>query len=179
MEFFEIKFKGVFLIKPVIHQDKRGYFFEVFREDLFKDHVGNIHFVQDNESCSTKRVFRGLHYQVPPMAQSKLVRVIKGAIIDIILDLRANSPTYGEYTTIELNDENKYLLFIPKGFAHGFYVKSEYAIVHYKVDNYYSPEHERGINIKSLNVKWLKEEIILSEKDKKWPPFDVQKHQFR
>ena len=178
MEFFEIKFKGVFLIKPVIHQDKRGYFFEVFREDLFKEHVGNIHFVQDNESCSRKKVFRGLHYQVPPMAQSKLVRVIKGAIIDIILDLRANSPTYGEYTTIELNDENKYLLFIPKGFAHGFYVKSEYAIVHYKVDNYYSPEHERGINIKSLNVKWLKE-IILSEKDKKWPPFDVQKHQFR
>ncbi len=166
MEFIELELKGVFLIKPVIHRDKRGYFFESFREDLFKKYVGDIHFVQDNESFSKKGVFRGLHYQIPPMAQSKLVRVVKGEIIDVILDIRKESPTFGKYVTVELNDQNKYQLFIPRGFAHGFYVKSDYAIVHYKVDNYYSPEHERGINVKSLHFpKDFMDPVIMSQKD--------------
>ncbi len=168
MEFKELELKGVFLIKPVIHRDERGYFFESFRQDLFEKHIGEINFVQDNESYSVKGVFRGLHYQIPPKAQSKLVRVVKGRIIDVVLDIRRNSPTFLKYITVELNDDNKYQLFIPHGFAHGFYTLSEYAIVHYKVDEYYSPEHERGINIKSLPIKF-NGRLILSNKDSNLP----------
>ncbi len=170
MEFVELELKGVFLIKPAVHKDNRGYFFEAYREDLFKKYIGDIHFVQDNESYSKKGVFRGLHYQIPPMAQSKLVRVVKGEIIDVVLDIRKESPTFGKYVTVELNEQNKYQLFIPRGFAHGFYVKSDYAIVHYKVDNYYSPEHERGINVKSLHsTKDLITPVVMSKKDLSLP----------
>lgn len=168
MEFIELKLKGAYLIKPMIHYDERGYFFESFRQDLFEKYVGRINFVQDNESYSKKGVFRGLHYQVPQKAQSKLIRVVKGRIIDIILDIRRNSKTFLKYITLDLSEENKYQLFIPIGFAHGFYTVSEYAIIHYKVDEYYSPEHERGINIKSLDLKF-DTPMILSPKDRYLP----------
>jgi len=172
MEFKELELKGVYLIKPVIHRDERGYFFESFRQDLFEKHIGKIDFIQDNESFSKKGVFRGLHYQKYPKAQSKLVRVVKGRIIDIVLDLRKNSSTFLKYIMIELSDENKHQLFIPKGFAHGFYTVSDYAIVHYKVDEYYFPEYEGGINVRSLQdyANAIQENaLILSQKDKAFP----------
>ncbi len=175
MEFTELEIKGVFLIKPVVHHDERGYFFESFRQDLFEKHIGKIRFVQDNESYSKKGVFRGLHYQIPPKAQSKLVRVVKGKIMDVVLDLREDSPTFLKYITVELSDKNKHSLFIPKGLAHGFYTLSEYAIVNYKVDEYYSPEHERGVNVKSLNLNF-KLSPLTSDKDRNLPEITGIQH---
>jgi len=171
MEFRELAIKGVFLIKPVVHYDKRGYFFESFRQDLFERYIGKITFVQDNESYSKRHVFRGLHYQIPPKAQSKLLKVVYGKIIDIILDLREDSATYLKYMTVELNSENKQQLFIPKGLAHGFYTLSDYAIINYKVDEYYSEDHERGINMKSLGMHFHMPPI-LSNKDQSLPELD-------
>ena len=157
------------IIEPTVFNDERGYFFESFNQHKFKKEIGDIKFIQDNESCSKYGVLRGLHYQIEPYQQSKLVRVIKGEIQDIAVDLRKKSPTYLKYFSCILNDNNKRQFFIPKGFAHGFLVLSDYAIVNYKVDNYYYPEHERNLSFKNkdLSIKWKLpyNDIKLSEKD--------------
>jgi len=164
----------VFLIKPTAHGDDRGYFFETFRQDLFEDAIGyKINFVQDNESKSLNGVLRGLHYQLSPYAQAKLVRVIEGSVLDVAVDIRKSSPTFGQHVAVELTAENKHQLFVPHGFAHGFIVLSDSATFAYKVDNYYAPEQDRGIafNDKELAIDWqLPLEILqLSDKDKTHP----------
>ena len=164
----------VWIIEPVVFKDSRGYFMEVFRQTDFEEHIGNVHFVQENESCSTKGVLRGLHYQLAPFSQAKLVRVIKGAVLDVAVDIRQGSPTFGRYVAVELSAENKRQLFIPRGFAHGFYVISDHVIFTYKVDNPYNPAAERGIqyNDPIIGINWNIGEvdrIILSEKDKTLP----------
>ena len=174
MEFIQQSIPEVILIKPKVFGDERGYFVETFRQDRFEEAVGHkVDFIQDNESKSTKGVFRGLHFQLPPYAQSKLVRVIEGAVLDVAVDIRKGSPTYGEYVMAELSAENKHQLFVPRGFAHGFVVLSETAIFAYKVDNYYSPECDRGLAFDdpSLKIDWQlpKEQLKLSEKDQKQP----------
>ncbi len=174
MEFIPTEFEGLYIIKPRIFEDNRGYFFESFRDDLFRKNVGDITFVQDNESKSSYGVLRGLHYQLPPFEQSKLVRVVVGEILDVVVDIRKNSRTFGKHFKIILSSENKLQLFIPKGFAHGFIVLSDFAIVNYKVDNFYSPLHDRGINAfdPELGIDWIlpKEKIIRSQKDSQLPP---------
>lgn len=174
MQFIKQSIPEVVLIKPQVHGDHRGYFSETFRQDKFEEAVGyRVHFCQDNESKSTKGVLRGLHFQLPPYAQSKLVRVIEGEVLDVAVDIRKGSPTFGQVVTAVLSDENKHQLFIPRGFAHGFVVLSETAIFAYKVDNYYSPECDRGLayNDPALNIDWmlLAEELKLSDKDQKQP----------
>lgn len=164
----------VVLCEPKVHGDHRGYFIETFRQDLFEEAVGyKVGFVQDNESSSRRGVLRGLHYQLAPHAQSKLVRVIKGAVLDVAVDIRKGSPTFGKHVAVELSEENKHQLFVPRGFAHGFVVLSEQAIFAYKVDSYYSPECDRGLawDDPSINIDWrlLAEEIALSDKDKRQP----------
>jgi dTDP-4-dehydrorhamnose 3,5-epimerase len=160
----------IVLIKPTLHGDDRGYFAETFRQDLFNNAIGrNINFIQDNESKSSKGVLRGLHYQVAPYSQSKLVRVIQGAVMDVVVDIRKSSSTFGQHLSFELTSNNKHQLFVPEGFAHGFVVLSDIATFSYKVDSYYAPEHERGIayNDKELKINWqLKSKILkLSNKD--------------
>jgi len=159
------------IIEPSIFKDQRGYFFESFNDKLFKEKVANTTFIQDNESKSTYGVLRGLHYQLPPFAQSKLVRVIEGNVLDVAVDIRKESPTFGKYVAVELSGENKKQFFIPRGFAHGFVVLSEKAIFAYKVDNKYAPECERSIayNDPELKIDWKirTEDVILSEKDKR------------
>ena len=145
MTYKETAIPGVWIIEPKVFTDQRGYFFEAFKQEEFDTIVGGVHFVQDNESRSTKGVLRGLHYQLAPYSQSKLVRVIKGRVLDVAVDIRKESPTYGQYVAVELSEENKRQLFIPQGFAHGFHVLSDEAIFTYKVDNPYTPSHERGI----------------------------------
>jgi dTDP-4-dehydrorhamnose 3,5-epimerase len=164
----------VVLIEPTVYGDNRGYFVETFRQDLFEDAVGyKINFVQDNESKSTKGVFRGLHYQLPPYTQAKLVRVTEGSVLDVAVDIRKSSPTFGQHVAVELTAENKHQLFVPHGFAHGFIVLSDSAAFAYKVDNYYAPEHDRGIafNDKELAIDWQLplEALQLSDKDKAHP----------
>jgi len=176
MQFIPQKIADVVLIKPKVHGDDRGYFIETFRQDKFEAALGYaVNFVQDNESKSTKGVLRGLHYQLAPHAQSKLVRVIEGAVLDVAVDIRAGSPTYGQHVAVELSAENKHQLFIPRGFAHGFVVLSETAIFAYKVDNYYSPECDRGLlfNDPELAIDWQlpTDSLQLSEKDTKQPAF--------
>lgn len=170
MKFIETKIPGVVIIEPKIIGDNRGYFFESFNLKKIEEYIGNITFVQDNESKSKKGVLRGLHFQTPPYEQAKLVRCIEGSILDVTVDIRKESPTYGKHITIELSDENKRQLFVPKGFAHGFVVLSETAVIAYKVDNYYAPNHESGIkwDDKELAIDWRirTEDILLSEKDK-------------
>ncbi len=164
----------------MLHGDERGYFMETFRQDLLEKEVGyQVNFIQDNESKSSKGVLRGLHYQLPPFAQSKLVRVIEGQVLDIAVDIRVGSPTYGHHIAIELTGENKKQVFIPHGFAHGFVVLSDFALFAYKVDNLYSPNHDRGISFedRALAIDWLlpRAELKLSEKDKNQPLFkDVE-----
>tara|TARA_B100000029_G_scaffold486477_1_gene540880 strand:- start:1525 stop:2052 length:528 start_codon:yes stop_codon:yes gene_type:complete len=157
------------IIEPKVFDDERGYFFESFNQNEFKQKIGDIKFIQDNESYSKYGVLRGLHYQINPYQQNKLVRVIKGEVQDIAVDLRRNSLTYLKYVSCILNDKNKRQFFIPKGFAHGFLVLSNYAIVNYKVDNYYFPEYEKILSFKNkdLSIKWKLEynDIILSKKD--------------
>jgi len=160
----------VIIIDPLVHNDERGYFVETFRKDKLDDFLGfSVNFCQDNESKSDFGVFRGFHYQLPPFSQSKLVRVILGRILDVAIDVRRGSPTFGNYVTVELNGENKRQLFIPRGFAHGYVVLSDEAIFSYKVDNYYSPECERGIayNDPLIQIDWNIEQskIKLSQKD--------------
>lgn len=170
MNFLPQVIPDIVLIKPTLHGDDRGYFAETFRQDLFNNAIGrNINFIQDNESKSSKGVLRGLHYQVAPYSQSKLVRVIQGAVMDVVVDIRKSSSTFGQHLSFELTSNNKHQLFVPEGFAHGFVVLSDIATFSYKVDSYYAPEHERGIayNDKELKINWqLKSKILkLSNKD--------------
>lgn len=174
MKFIPQSIPDVILIEPVVHGDDRGYFSETFRQDKFEQAVGHkVDFIQDNESKSSKGVLRGLHFQLPPFAQSKLVRVIEGEVLDVAVDIRKGSPTYGLHVTAVLNEKNKHQLFVPRGFAHGFVVLSDTAVFAYKVDNYYSPECDRGLSYDDagLLIDWKlsKDQLILSEKDLKQP----------
>ena len=175
MKFIPQSIPEVLLIEPIIHKDNRGYFIETFRQSLFDKAIGyKVDFVQDNESKSiSKRVLRGLHFQSPPHTQGKLVRVISGSVLDVAVDIRRNSKTFSKYVAIELNEENKNQLFIPRGFAHGFVVLSKSATILYKVDAYYSAKHNEGIayNDSDINIDWgfSDNEIILSEVDKNYP----------
>jgi dTDP-4-dehydrorhamnose 3,5-epimerase len=174
MEFIKQAIEDVILIKPKVFGDDRGYFVETFRQDKFEEAVGHkVNFIQDNESKSTKGVLRGLHFQLPPAAQSKLVRVIEGKVLDVAVDIRQGSPSYGQYVTAVLSSENKHQLFVPRGFAHGFVVLSETAVFSYKVDNYYSPENDRGLAFddEQLSIDWQLpiEQLQLSDKDQKQP----------
>ena len=175
MNFIRQSIPEVFLIEPIIHKDYRGYFVETFRQVLFDEAIGyKVDFVQDNESKSISRgVLRGLHFQSSPHAQGKLVRVISGSVLDVAVDIRRNSETFGHHVAIELSDENKKQLFIPRGFAHGFVVLSESATLSYKVDAYYSAKHNEGIayNDPEINIDWgfSENKIILSEADKNYP----------
>ncbi len=164
----------VILIEPKVHGDQRGYFVETFRQDKFDQAIGyQVNFCQDNESKSTKGVLRGLHFQLPPFAQAKLVRVIEGEVLDVAVDIRKGSPTFGQHVAVILNEQNKQQLYIPRGFAHGFLVLSDTATFAYKVDNYYSTECDRGLayNDPQLNIDWQlpKALLKLSEKDQKQP----------
>lgn len=172
MKFIRTKIPDVIICEPQVHADERGYFFESFKKESFEKFIGHsIDFCQDNEAKSTKGVLRGLHYQMPPFAQSKLVRVIKGSVLDVAVDIRKKSNTFGEYVAVELSEDNKKQLFVPQGFAHGYVVLSEEAVFAYKVDNYYHKESERGIlfNDSALQIDWKFpiEELLISEKDKK------------
>lgn len=170
MEVIKTKLDGVVIIEPRIFKDARGYFFESFSQREFDENVRPIHFVQDNESMSSYGVMRGLHFQRPPFTQSKLVRCVKGAVLDVAVDIRKGSPTYGEHVAVELTEENHRQFFVPRGFAHGFAVLSETAIFQYKCDNFYAPEADGGISIadESLGIDWRipVEKALLSEKDK-------------
>ena len=162
------------LIEPTVHGDNRGYFIETFKQDQLDEAIGyKVNFIQDNESKSLKGVLRGLHYQLPPYTQAKLVRVIEGSVLDVAVDIRKSSSTFGHYVAAELTDKNKHQLFVPHGFAHGFIVLSDSATFAYKVDNYYAPEHDRGIafNDKELKINWQlsAEELQLSDKDRAHP----------
>lgn len=164
---------GLILIKPRIFADQRGFFFEAFHVEKYKEAGIDVEFVQDNESFSVKNVIRGLHFQVKPHAQAKLVRVVQGKIIDVVVDLRRNSPTFGKYLMVELSAENNYQLYIPAGFAHGFVALDEYNRVHYKCSAFYHPESERTIlwNDPDLAIPWPVTNPIISEKDSKGLPF--------
>ncbi len=170
MNIIQTSIPDVLILEPRIFADHRGYFFECFSERWFSKHVCNTHFVQDNESKSTYGVLRGLHFQRAPYAQAKLLRVIEGRILDVAVDIRKNSPTFGQHVALELSSENKCQIFIPRGFAHGFAVLSEEAIINYKCDNYYHPHSEGSIlwNDPQLNIDWQlpADKIVLSEKDK-------------
>ena len=171
MEVHQTSLSEVLLLKPQIHLDSRGYFLESYRENFIRDKIGATQWVQENESLSTYGVLRGLHFQYPPYAQSKLVRVVMGSVLDVALDIRTESSTFGKYIAVELNDENKYQLYIPKGFAHGFLVLSSKAIFQYKVDAYYNRESEKSINPldPNLRIDWKlsNKNLVLSEKDLK------------
>lgn len=171
MEVIRTEIDGVVIIEPRVFADSRGYFFESFSQREFDEKVRRIDFVQDNESMSSYGVMRGLHFQCPPYAQSKLVRCVKGRVLDVAVDIRKGSPTYGKHVAVELSEENHRQLFIPRGFAHGFSVLSETAVFQYKCDNFYAPQAEGGISIKdeSLGIDWKipAEKAILSEKDTK------------
>ncbi len=174
MNFIAQKIADVFVIEPQLHGDQRGYFVETFRQDKFEAAIGyRVTFVQDNESKSSKGVLRGLHFQLAPHAQSKLVRVIEGSVLDIAVDIRQGSPTFGQHVAVELSGDNKKQMFIPRGFAHGFVVLSDTATFAYKVDNYYSPECDRGLAFDDieLNIDWglAKEQLVLSAKDIQQP----------
>jgi dTDP-4-dehydrorhamnose 3,5-epimerase len=183
MEVIKTNIVGVVIIEPRVFTDDRGYFFESFSQREFDEKVRPIRFVQDNESMSTRGVMRGLHFQRPPYAQSKLVRCVRGAVLDVAVDIRKGSPTYGQHVAVELSAENHRQLFIPRGFAHGFAVLTDQAVFQYKCDNLYAPQADGGIQLmdKSLAIDWIVEpdSVILSEKDKKHPmlaefdsPFD-------
>ena len=173
MEIIETGIEGLVVIEPKVFGDSRGYFFEVFNEREFTEKVGNVRFVQDNESKSRYGVVRGLHFQKGEFAQAKLVRVVSGAVLDVAVDLRPGSPTYGKYHAEELTGENHRMMFIPRGFAHGFSVLSEEVVFQYKCDNLYCPASEGAIawNDPTLAIDWRipKEDVILSEKDKHHP----------
>lgn len=170
MKFTEQNIKGVWIIEPRVFTDERGYFMESYRKDAFEEHVGRVEFIQDNESKSIRGVLRGLHYQTGKYAQAKLVRALKGSVLDVIVDLRKSSPTFGKSLAVELTEDNKKQLFIPRGFAHGFLVLSPEAIFSYKVDNVYAPGYEASLlwNDPTVGIDWgiKEEELILSAKDK-------------
>ena len=173
MNIIETEIQGVFIIEPKVFGDSRGYFFESFSKKEFESRIGPVEFVQDNESKSCYGVVRGLHFQKPPHAQAKLVRVVKGKVLDVAVDLRKDSPTYGKHVTVELSEDNHRQVFIPKGFAHGFSVLSEEAVFQYKCDDYYAPETEGAVawNDPELNIDWRvpADMMILSEEDKRHP----------
>jgi len=170
MNYIQTEIDGVWVIEPKVFNDDRGYFMEAFKKEEFEKNIGQINFIQDNESKSTFGVLRGLHYQKGEFSQAKLVRVIKGKVLDVAVDLRQSSPTFGKYVSVELSEDNKRQFFIPRGFAHGFLVLSEEAIFTYKVDNGYAPQSEASIvyNDKDININWpiAEEQIIMSAKDK-------------
>lgn len=183
MNIIQTSISGVVIIEPHLFKDDRGYFFESFSERNFNTQVREVKFVQDNESMSSYGVMRGLHFQRPPYTQSKLVRCVKGAVLDVAVDIRKGSPTYGQHVAVELTEENHRQFFVPRGFAHGFAVLSKTAIFQYKCDNFYHPEADGGISIldDSLGIDWRipTDHAILSEKDTKHPllkdfdsPFD-------
>lgn len=169
MEIIKTEIEGVVIIEPRIFKDSRGYFFESYSKREFDEKVRPVNFVQDNESCSSYGVMRGLHFQRPPFAQSKLVRCVKGRVLDVAVDIRKGSPTYGHHVGVELTEDNHRQFFIPRGFAHGFAVLSDIAVFQYKCDNYYHPEADGGISIQdsSLGIDWMIDpaKAILSEKD--------------
>ena len=169
MNYIQTEIEGVWIIEPKVFNDARGYFMEAFKEGEFRANIGNVHFVQDNESKSSFGVLRGLHYQKGEYSQAKLVRVIKGKVLDVAVDLRQSSPTFGKYVSVELSEENKRQFFIPRGFAHGFLVLSEEAIFTYKVDNGYAPQAEASIrfNDETVDIDWpvAESQLLLSEKD--------------
>lgn len=174
MNFIPTKLKGCFIIEPKIINDERGYFMESFNETTFESGINQkVHFVQDNQSFSTKGVLRGLHYQVGDHAQAKLVRVLQGEVLDVAVDIRPDSATYGQYEAVLLTGENQTQFFVPRGFAHGFLVLSETATFFYKCDNFYNKESEGGIiyNDKTINIDWQfpSEKLLISEKDKIQP----------
>jgi len=184
MEVIKTAIDGVVIIEPRVFKDARGYFFESFSQREFEEKVRPINFVQDNESMSSYGVMRGLHFQRPPFTQSKLVRCVRGAVLDVAVDIRKGSPTYGQYVAVELTEDNHRQFFVPRGFAHGFSVLSETAVFQYKCDNFYAPQADGGINIldNSLDIDWRipTERAILSEKDIKHEllkdfasPFDI------
>ena len=189
MEIIKTEIEGVLILEPTVFKDGRGYFFESFSQREFDRKAApllghTVHFVQDNESMSSFGVMRGLHFQRPPFSQSKLVRCVRGAVLDVAVDIRKGSPTYGKHVTVELTEENHRQFFIPKGFAHGFVVLSDTAVFQYKCDEFYHPEADGGISIldDSLGINWRisTEEAILSEKDTRHPllkdfdsPFDI------
>tara|TARA_R110001583_G_scaffold58103_2_gene173459 strand:+ start:2699 stop:3247 length:549 start_codon:yes stop_codon:yes gene_type:complete len=170
MKFIKTNIPDVFIIEPKVFGDERGYFFESFNQKEFEEHIGKVDFIQDNESKSSKGVLRGLHFQKPPYSQAKLLRCIEGEVLDVVVDLRQNSPTYKKYISLVLSGDDKKQIFIPKGFAHGFLVLSDSATIAYKVDQSYAPDYDLGIawNDDEINIDWgvCAEEIQLSEKDK-------------
>ena len=171
MKVIKTPIEGVVIIEPKVFKDARGYFFESFSQREFEEKVHKINFVQDNESMSSYGVMRGLHFQAPPFTQSKLVRCVKGRVLDVAVDIRKGSPTYGQHVAVELTEENHRQFFVPRGFAHGFAVLSETAVFQYKCDNFYAPQADGGISIKddSLGIDWHipVENALLSEKDTK------------
>lgn len=184
MEVIKTTLDGVVILQPRLFTDARGYFFESYSKREFDRLVRPVDFVQDNESCSTRGVMRGLHFQRPPFTQAKLVRCVKGAVLDVAVDIRRGSPTFGRHEAVELTEDNHYQFFVPRGFAHGFAVLSDVAVFQYKCDNYYHPEADGGISIldTSLGIDWRMnpDEAILSEKDTRHPllrdfdtPFDI------
>ena len=184
MEVIKTDIEGVVIIKPRIFTDARGYFFESYSKREFDEKVRRVDFVQDNESCSSRGVMRGLHFQRPPFTQSKLVRCVRGRVLDVAVDIRKGSPTYGRHVAVDLSEDNHLQFFVPRGFAHGFAVLSETAVFQYKCDNYYHPEADGGIAITdgSLGIDWRIDpgQAILSEKDTRHPllkdfdsPFDI------
>lgn len=184
MEVIKTDIEGVVIIEPSIFKDARGYFFESYSKREFDEKVRPVDFVQDNESMSTKGVMRGLHFQRPPFTQSKLVRCVKGRVLDVAVDIRRGSPTFGQHVAVELSEDNHRQFFVPRGFAHGFAVLSDVAVFQYKCDNYYHPDADGGISSAdaSLGIDWgiAPAEAILSEKDLRHPvlaefdsPFDI------
>lgn len=175
MNYIQTEIEGVWLIEPKVFRDERGYFMEAFKEEEFKAHVGDVHFVQDNESKSSFGVLRGLHYQKGEFSQAKLVRVIKGKVLDVAVDMRKSSPTFGKHVSVELSEENQRQFFIPRGFAHGFLVLSDEAIFTYKIDNVYAPQAEASVryNDETIGINWpvSEEQVLLSPKDKTAPSF--------
>lgn len=169
MEVIKTDIEGPLIIEPKVFGDARGYFFESFSQREFDAKVGELRFVQDNESCSRRGVMRGLHFQMPPFTQAKLVRCVRGAVLDVAVDIRRGSPTYGRHVAVELTEDNHRQFFVPKGFAHGFSVLSGVAVFQYKCDEFYHPEADAGISIldESLGIDWRipLEEAVLSEKD--------------
>ena len=170
MEYLKTEIEGVYVLEPKVFRDARGYFFESWRQADFDQHIGrHVEFIQDNESKSSYGVLRGLHYQKGEYSQAKLVRVIRGRVLDVAVDIRKSSPTFGKYVAVELSEENKRQLFIPRGFAHGFLVLSDEAVFTYKVDNVYAPQHEASIrwNDEDIHIEWSisADDVLTSEKD--------------
>jgi dTDP-4-dehydrorhamnose 3,5-epimerase len=181
MDFIETDIPGVWIIEPNVFNDSRGYFFEAFKKAVFEQHIGKVDFIQDNESRSAVGTLRGLHYQLAPFSQAKLVRVIRGAVLDVAVDMRKGSPTFGKHVAVELTAENKRQLFIPQGFAHGFHVLEDDTVFIYKVDNPYTPSHERSVRYDAFGIDWKiasPETLIMSEKDKNAPSLQKAEYNF-